>query len=470
MNSVPTPSRPPSRGHPRRRAALCVAAAAILTSALTVGFEHAAQAADTLLSQDRIVTVSSTQVSGTPGNAAVDSNSTTRWASAATDNEWIMIDLSATSTIDRIHLQWEAAYAKAFQLQTSADAVTWTTIYSTTNGTGGTQDLTVSGTGRYVRMNGTQRGTGYGYSLYEFQVYGSQPGAPAPGGPGYILANPQVTVTASQATPPNAYFHEFQADCSANHTLPDDPIVFPGQAGASHMHTFMGNTATTANSTTVASFEAGGTTCLAPGDKSGYWMPTMYNGATAVLPIGPQVIYYKTNLIDYTSVRPFPKGLRYLVGSPGNNATQFIQESYEGWECGDSYYNSDFPPSCPAGTQLNVRFQAPSCWDGKYLDTPDHKSHMAYPVDGRCTIGHPVALPMIEFKMALPVSGDLSQVRLSSGRGFSFHYDFFNDWDDATQAALVTHCIDGGLQCDARGYDQNHPEKGAVLNDQYLLP
>ncbi|HEY2672948.1 MAG TPA: discoidin domain-containing protein, partial [Rugosimonospora sp.] len=151
MNSVPTPSRPPSRGHPRRRAALCIAAAAVLTSALTVGFEHAAQAADTLLSQDRIVTVSSTQVSGTPGNAAVDSNSTTRWASAATDNEWIMIDLSTTSTIDRIHLQWEAAYAKAFQLQTSADAVTWTTIYSTTNGTGGTQDLNVSGTGRYVR-------------------------------------------------------------------------------------------------------------------------------------------------------------------------------------------------------------------------------------------------------------------------------------------------------------------------------
>jgi hypothetical protein len=77
---------------------------------------------------------------------------------------------------------------------------------------------------------------------------------------------------------------------------------------------------------------------------------------------------------------------------------------------------------------------------------------------------------MIEFKMALPVSGDLSQVRLSSGRGYSFHYDFFNDWDDPTQAALVSHCIDGGLQCDARGYDQNHPEKGAVLNSQYLLP
>ena len=99
---------------------------------------------------------------------------------------------------------------------------------------------------------------------------------------------------------------------------------------------------------------------------------------------------------------------------------------------------------------------------------------MAYPVAGRCTADHPVALPMIEFKMAFPVNGDLSKLVLSpngdTGRGFSFHYDFFNDWDPATLQALVTHCINGGLQCDAHGYDQNQPAKGAVLNAQYLLP
>jgi hypothetical protein len=72
--------------------------------------------------------------------------------------------------------------------------------------------------------------------------------------------------------------------------------------------------------------------------------------------------------------------------------------------------------------------------------------------------------------MAFPINGDLSQARLSSGRGFSFHYDFFNAWDDRTLTALVNHCVVGGLQCDARGFDQNHPEAGAVLNDQYVLP
>jgi hypothetical protein len=101
---------------------------------------------------------------------------------------------------------------------------------------------------------------------------------------------------------------------------------------------------------------------------------------------------------------------------------------------------------------------------------------MAYPVvkngtnDNICPADHPVALPMIEFKMAFPASGDMSAVRLSSGRGYSFHYDFFTAWDPATQAALVGHCINGGLQCDARGYDQSHPEAGAALNDRYELP
>ena len=68
-------------------------------------------------------------------------------------------------------LNWETAYATAFQIQTSTDNTNWTTIYSTTTGTGGNQTLSVAGTGRYIRMYGTARATQYGYSLWEFQVY-----------------------------------------------------------------------------------------------------------------------------------------------------------------------------------------------------------------------------------------------------------------------------------------------------------
>jgi beta-glucanase (GH16 family) len=107
-----------------------------------------------------------------PANA-VDGNTGTRWSSGFSDPQWIQVDLGASHSINRVVLNWEAAYGRAFQLQTSADGTNWTSIFSTTTGTGGVQDLSVSGSGRYVRMNGTQRATQYGYSLWEFQVYGS---------------------------------------------------------------------------------------------------------------------------------------------------------------------------------------------------------------------------------------------------------------------------------------------------------
>ncbi len=104
---------------------------------------------------------------------AVDGNSTTRWASLGTDAEWIYVDLKAVYNISRVILNWEAAYGKGYQIQVSNDAVTWSQIYTTTTGVGGTETLNVTGTGRYVRMFGVTRGTGYGYSLWDFEVYGS---------------------------------------------------------------------------------------------------------------------------------------------------------------------------------------------------------------------------------------------------------------------------------------------------------
>ena len=127
------------------------------------------------LALNKPATASSTQ-SGYPASNAVDANTGTRWASAWTATEWIYVDLQATYNITEVKLTWEAAYATSFQIQVSSNAVNWTTIYSTTTGTGGIQDLTgLSGTGRYVRMYGTVRATTYGYSLYEFEVYGTVP-------------------------------------------------------------------------------------------------------------------------------------------------------------------------------------------------------------------------------------------------------------------------------------------------------
>ena len=107
----------------------------------------------------------------TPDNA-VDGDTASRWSSEFSDPQWIQVDLGGTYDIDRIVLNWETAYGSAYQIQVSSNGSSWTTIYSTSSGNGGTDDLSVSGSGRYVRMYGTSRGTEWGYSLYEFQVYG----------------------------------------------------------------------------------------------------------------------------------------------------------------------------------------------------------------------------------------------------------------------------------------------------------
>ncbi|MFG3556173.1 discoidin domain-containing protein [Micromonospora sp. NPDC047557] len=205
MTSRATSVRP----RPRRRTVrhLLAGVAVALVAALTPAVATApAQAAPTLLSQGRPATASSTENAGTPASAAVDGNTGTRWASAFSDPQWLQVDLGARATISQVNLLWEGAYGRAFQLQTSDDAATWTTIYSTTTGAGGTQNLTVTGAGRYVRMYGTARGTGYGYSLWEFQVYGETDGGTSTCGSTNVAQGSPATASSTEnaGTPASA--------------------------------------------------------------------------------------------------------------------------------------------------------------------------------------------------------------------------------------------------------------------------
>src|SRR6185369_9190357 len=102
----------------------------------------------TNIALNRPATASSTENGGTPAANAVDGNTGTRWSSAFSDPQWIQVDLGSVQSICQVGLNWENAYATAYQLQTSNDAVTWTSIYSTTTGTGGVQTLNVVGSGR----------------------------------------------------------------------------------------------------------------------------------------------------------------------------------------------------------------------------------------------------------------------------------------------------------------------------------
>jgi hypothetical protein len=252
--------------------------------------------------------------------------------------------------------------------------------------------------------------------------------------------------------PPRAQYHEMHANCDVNHRLSDDPIVFPGLAGASHNHTFIGNPRTDANST-PASLVGGATSCEDTLDASGYWFPTLLRNDVPVIPDAPTV-YYKSGVKDYRTVQPFPAGFKLLVGDVHTpDAAHFLGN----WQC-PGFKGNDIPSSCPSGSSLVVRLTAPSCWDGVHLDTTDHKSHMAWPVNGLCPADHPVPLPMLEIKLPYPLNnGSTGGLTYSSGASYSFHYDFMNGWDPARQAYLVSYCINGGRQCNGFGEDSKNP-------------
>jgi hypothetical protein len=111
---------------------------------------------------------------GTQGANAVDGDTTTRWGSKFTDNEWLDIDIGSTRTFNRAVLRWEAAYGSSYKLQYSNDRVAWTDAYAESTGTGGTEDVSFpSVKGRYFRMQGVKRATAYGYSMFELEVYNS---------------------------------------------------------------------------------------------------------------------------------------------------------------------------------------------------------------------------------------------------------------------------------------------------------
>ncbi|HEY9508389.1 MAG TPA: DUF5005 domain-containing protein [Verrucomicrobiae bacterium] len=133
------------------------------------------------LAANKTVIVSSVDNANNPGSYAVDGNLSTRWSSAYSDPQWIYIDLGSTQNLSQVRLNWETAYGKSYEIQISNDALSWTTVYRTTNGPGGQENVNFAPTpGRYVRLYGTQRGTGWGYSLWDFQVFAPNASMPLP--------------------------------------------------------------------------------------------------------------------------------------------------------------------------------------------------------------------------------------------------------------------------------------------------
>ena len=244
--------------------------------------------------------------------------------------------------------------------------------------------------------------------------------------------------------------------CQYSHSASDDPIVFPGVNNGAHLHDFVGARSTDENST-PPSLRAGGSTCTMRGDRSSYWIPGMYVNGVHVPPTATPrdaLLYYRRAGAPMSAkVRSFPDGLRVIVGNGKATAPQENPALTTGriiFKCGPGETTDlPYPPShCSSGVMV-VSYTLPNCWNGVDLDSPDHFSHMAYPMEGRCPALHQVVLPRVEAFFRYPVasSGEIGDVSFSSGPYFTAHMDFFNAWVPSTLRHFVRTCINAMKDC-----------------------
>ncbi len=268
----------------------------------------------------------------------------------------------------------------------------------------------------------------------------------------------------------------FRTLCLESHINYDDPLVYPGQPRATHQHVFFGNPSTDAYSTIDTLMEVAETTCDGEGlNRSAYWVPAIYDANGERMEYEDVLFYYKSGYhIPADEIQAPPEGLRMIAGNAKSKRAQdveVVKYRCEEWvakgpqfDPGDPLDHVPYIPDCEVDDALEVRIVFPQCWDGVNLDSPDHQSHMAYPIPakapnvgtGRCPDSHPVPIPEISYNFAFYVSkeaGPSSKWRLSSDMyrggpgGYSTHGDWMNGWDPEIMDLIVENCINKELEC-----------------------
>jgi hypothetical protein len=234
---------------------------------------------------------------------------------------------------------------------------------------------------------------------------------------------------------------QFASRCAHSHAAADDPIVFPGEQGAAHLHEFFGAT-TTAFDSTPESLRASDTSCITAGDTAAYWVPALYDGDRRVVPFAATA-YYLTWGKDPATVQPFPADLQMIAGPDPAEAVRWTCVSREG----QTQPGSTQVPQCGEGEALAVRIHFPDCWNGTDLDAPDHRSHMAYASGGQCPDSHPVPVPRLRLNLVYLAADGGADVTLSSGGPETMHADFVNAWDQQVLEGLVTDCLQAATRC-----------------------
>jgi len=289
-------------------------------------------------------------------------------------------------------------------------------------------------------------------------------------------------LTEPTSTPDNGSVGDgqFRMACQYSHFAYDDPIVFPGQPGRSHLHMFFGNTGTNANTTDSSLLDSGGGTCNGfELNRSAYWTPALLDGKGNVVVPEHIILYYKTKFPG--EAQPLPVGLKMISGSAGSS---FDVSSVLYWSCGGSghaYNKSNHIPDC-GGDIINASIAFPECWDGRNLDSADHRSHLRF-VDGAqlCPSSHPVRLPQISILLYYPGQSSVDGWHLSADGhagdgppGGSLHADWFGGWNDEALNLWIDGCITRARNCSygQTGTDRRFAPLNGLQNypGPYVLP
>jgi hypothetical protein len=255
----------------------------------------------------------------------------------------------------------------------------------------------------------------------------------------------------------------FRSVCEVTKYGWDDPIVYPNQPGVAHLHMFWGNAGVNAFSTPQSIKTTGNGTCRGGiANRSAYWIPAMLTSDGRVIHPVEVHSYYKREywLSKSTPIVKVPTGLRMISGDMKATPATVQSTARYSYKCWNTY-TGDFStitgPKCSSGDFLSVNVFFPQCWDGKNLDSTDHKSHMTWPSGGKCPTTHPVALPGLSSHIlyrASDISAAGNNVHLSSDMysvngngGFSLHADFMEGWDDDIATTFTQKCVNENKDC-----------------------
>ncbi|MFF7368726.1 DUF1996 domain-containing protein [Streptomyces tricolor] len=341
--------------------------------------------------------------------------------------------------------------------------------------------------------NGTgqeQSGTGQGQSGTGPGQSGTGQGGAGQGGNGPVASDyADITAVPPEAPAPQpqagASRGTFTTDCGVNANglfNSDNVIVAPGVSnGAHHFHDYVGNQANNAFAGDEDLARAG-TSCVDQGDKSSYYWPVLRlqngtrerdagapgggtegNAGQIVTPRQVTLTFVGNPLGEVTAM---PRLLRIITGDakafvngPGNANASWSCTGHEDRQLKDKY------PLCPPGSDVVRTFRFQSCWDGRNIDSANHRTHVAFTApDGSCPAGFrpiPQLVQRIVYDVDAPSLADGGRtVPLFAVDSFpeqlhkpvTDHGDFINVFDEDLMREMVD-CINSGRTCGPSGGD-----------------